>query len=144
MLHLVFMTVFSLALISPIQAAAKKMAASTTKTKKTTKSTKTAVSSVVIAPSLRRDRKALIVKFRNLKKAKSVFYSLVYQTNGKDEGVAGTVDSSSGNTVRRELLFGTCSSGVCRYHQRLKNMRFEATIELLSGKTLTKRYRIKI
>ncbi len=99
---------------------------------------------VGISPKLRKDRKALRVYFSNLNKAKSITYTLIYQTDGKDEGVSGTVDTSGGKNVTRELLFGTCSSGVCRYHPNIKNLRFEATIEFASGKLLTKKYRIKV
>lgn len=119
---------------------AKKSVSKTTSQKKSTGGS----ANVVISPRLRRDRKALRVSFSNLKKARSVTYMLIYQTNGKDEGVSGTVDASAGNAVTRELLFGTCSSGVCRYHPNLKNVRFEATIELASGKILTKKYKIKV
>lgn len=112
--------------------------------KTTTKKASTVSLSVGISPKLRKDRKALRVYFNNLKKAKNITYTLIYQTDGKDEGVSGTVDASAGKNITRELLFGTCSSGVCRYHPSIKNARFEATIELASGKIVTKKYKIKV
>lgn len=103
-----------------------------------------AYSSVGISVRLRSDRRALNVYFSNLSKAKGVTYTLIYQTNGKDEGVSGSVDSSQGDSSAREILFGTCSNGVCVYHQNLSNMRFEVMTELLSGKKTIKRFRVRI
>lgn len=101
-------------------------------------------SGVVTSPRLRSDRKALSVYFNNLSKAKNVTYTLIYQTDGKDEGISGSIDSSAGNSTTRELLFGTCSAGVCRYHANLKNMKLEVVTELLSGKKLLRRFRVKV
>ncbi|OGK42536.1 hypothetical protein A3A46_01460 [Candidatus Roizmanbacteria bacterium RIFCSPLOWO2_01_FULL_37_13] len=100
-------------------------------------------SGLIVSPRLRSDRKALVVAFNNLQKVKNVTYTLIYQTNGKDEGVSGSVDSSSGNNLSRELLFGTCSSGVCRYHANIANMKLEILSELPSGKKSIKRFRIR-
>jgi len=68
----------------------------------------------------------------------------MYQTNGKDEGVSGTIDSSSGLSVTRELLFGTCSAGVCRYHPNITGMKLEIVSELSNGKQTLRRYKIRI
>lgn len=99
---------------------------------------------VVVSPRLRQDRKALILYLNNLSKANNVTYTLMYQTNGKEEGISGTITSSSGNATSRELLFGTCSSGVCRYHTNITNMKLEVAIELISGKTIVKKYRVRV
>lgn len=99
--------------------------------------------SVVVSPKLRGDRRALNVYFANLSKAKSVSYILTYRGNDSDQGAMGSVDVASGNTTR-ELLFGTCSTSVCTYHQGISNMRLEVTIELATGKKIIKRYRVKI
>lgn len=101
-------------------------------------------SGISVAPKLRRDRQALIVNFGNLQNAQSVSYMLVYKTNGQEEGAGGSVNPSLGNTASRELLFGTCSKNVCRYHPSITNMRFEVTAQLTSGKKLIKRYKIRI
>ncbi len=92
------------------------------------------VSGVVVSPRLRFDRGALVVYFGNLNKANSVTYTLMYQSSGVDQGVSGTLDSSSGNAITRELYFGTCSSGVCRPHGDLNNMKLEVISELTNGK----------
>ena len=99
--------------------------------------------SLVVSPKLRGDRRALNVYFGNLSKAKSVSYILTYRGNDSDQGAMGSVDVASGNTTR-ELLFGTCSTSVCTYHQGISNMRLEVTIELTSGKKIVKRYRVKV
>lgn len=101
-------------------------------------------SGLVVSPKLRFDRQALILTLSNLDKVKNVTYTLMYKTNGIDQGAQGTLDSSSsGQSVLRELLFGTCSD-VCRYHSNITNMKLEIVIELLSGKQTLRRYRIKV
>ncbi len=105
---------------------------------------RTVSSGLVVSPKLRRDRLALIITFSNLQKVNNVTYTLMYQTNGKDEGVSGTIDSSAGTSVTRELLFGTCSAGVCRYHPNITNMKLEIISELSNGKQTLKRYKIKV
>lgn len=99
--------------------------------------------SVVVSPKLRRDRAALNVYFGNVSRARSISYILTYRGNDSDQGAMGSVNVASGNTTR-ELLFGTCSTSVCTYHQGISNMRLEVTIELVSGKKIIKRYRVKI
>lgn len=103
-----------------------------------------ATSIIYVSPKLRSDRKALNVYFSNLSKARTIIYSLIYTTNGKEEGISGSIDPENGDAVNRELLFGTCSSGVCRYHSNITNMRLEVVTELLSGKKTVKRFRIRI
>lgn len=112
--------------------------------KATKKSSTGIVNKLSVKAHLRSDRKALIVTFSNLNKVQNVFYSFMYEGNGIDQGVNGSLDSSLGDTVTRELLFGTCSSGVCRYHGDLKNMKLEVTSDLPSGKRVIKRFRVRI
>ncbi|MBI2036551.1 hypothetical protein HYT17_02900 [Candidatus Microgenomates bacterium] len=95
------------------------------------------------SPRLRADRKALIVYFSNLQNTTSVSYTLTYQTNGQQEGAGGTI-SSSGSSASRELLFGTCSKNVCRYHTNITNAKLEVRYSSTNGKTYLRRYRIKI
>lgn len=101
-------------------------------------------SSISISPRLRADRSALLVSFGNLQNASAVSYILTYTQNGQQEGAGGSVNPADGNSATRELLFGTCSSGVCRLHSGISNMRFEITTELKSGKKVVKRFRIRI
>lgn len=103
----------------------------------------TTATGITVLPRLRADRKALNVAFGNLQKATSVSYTLTYTTNGQQEGAGGTI-SSAGTSATRELLFGTCSGSVCRYHNNIKNARLEVTYTANSGKKYLKRYRIKV
>lgn len=109
-----------------------------------TTTSRVAATSVAIYPRLRADRKALFVTFSNLSKIKNISYTLIYQTNGRDEGAGGSVSSSQGQTTTRELLFGTCSAGVCRYHTNITTMKFEVSISYANGKKVLRRYKIRI
>ncbi|MDO8658764.1 MAG: hypothetical protein Q7K55_08535 [Candidatus Levybacteria bacterium] len=101
--------------------------------------------SISIFPKLRRDRKALNVSFSNLSFAKSVEYSLIYQTGDREEGAGGSINmQTEKNGATRELLFGTCSKNDCRYHANIKNMRLEVISDLKTGKKTIRRYRIRI
>lgn len=105
---------------------------------------KTAYSGIIVSPRLRADRNALEVSFSNLQNATSITYNLYYQTNGKEEGAGGTIAIAGASSLSRELLFGTCSGVVCRYHTNITDMKFEITSELTNGKKILKRYRIKV
>lgn len=99
---------------------------------------------ITVSPRLRRDRLGLQVYFGNVRNANAISYTLVYETNGQQEGAGGSVAPNEGNSASRELLFGTCSKNDCRYHGNIRNMRLEVTADLKSGKKLIKRYKIKI
>lgn len=108
-----------------------------------TASVKSTGSGITVSPRLRGDRKALLVTFSNLRNAKSVSYTLMYQTNGQEEGAGGTLSSLEG-TQSRELLFGTCSKNVCRYHTGITNAKLEVSYTATTGKKYLKRYRIRV
>lgn len=101
-------------------------------------------SGIIVSPKLRSDRKALFIYFANLQNAKSVSYTLTYKTNDQEEGAGGTLTLDGSANATRELLFGTCSKNVCRYHTNISDMRLEVSYTLTSGKKFLKRYRIKI
>lgn len=96
-----------------------------------------------VSAKLRPDRKALNVTFMNLTDVKSLDYILTYTGSGADQGVTGSVDTSAGSTATRELVFGTSSAGVYKYHTNITKMRFEVTIKLKTGKTIVKKYTVK-
>lgn len=98
---------------------------------------------ITVSPRLNRAKGSLSVSFGNLQNANSVSYSLIYTTNGREEGAGGSVNPKEGSAIR-ELLFGTCSAGVCRYHKNITRMRFEVTTQLKSGKQTLKRFRIRV
>ncbi len=98
----------------------------------------------VISARLRADRQAILISFSNLKQVSSINYLLSYQTSGQDQGAGGTIEPSGTNNLSRELVLGTCSAGVCRYHGNITNAKLEITTTFKNGKQAVKRYRIKI
>lgn len=79
-----------------------------------------------------------------LNNASSVSYSLSYNANGIPQGVMGTIKPKSSKTETRELLFGTCSKNVCRYHTNISNAKLTITSKLKSGQTTRKTYNLKV
>lgn len=99
---------------------------------------------LVIKPKLRSDRRALIVNFSNLGVVSSFSYELNYDSNGIPQGVAGTVTPKGEESTQRELLFGTCSRNVCRYHTGISGMKFVVTSTLKSGIKVRKTFRVRV
>jgi hypothetical protein len=98
-----------------------------------------------VYPRLRADRRAVIVNFTNLQNAKSVAYSLIYSHgSGQQEGAGGGLNLTGQTTDKAELLFGTCSAGVCRYHTNIKDARLEVSYTSITGKKYLKKFKIKI
>lgn len=98
-----------------------------------------------VYPRLRADRKAIIVNFTNLQNAKSVSYSLIYtHGSGQQEGAGGGLNLTGQTTDKAELLFGTCSAGVCRYHTNIKDARLEVSYTSITGKKYLKKFKIKV
>ena len=101
-------------------------------------------SGVGVSAKLKGDRKGLNIYFSNLNKASNVQYMLSYQSNGVEQGVGGSLSLGGENSTQRELLFATCSSGVCRYHTGITNAKLEITITNKAGKNSIKRFRIRV
>jgi len=93
---------------------------------------------------LRPDRRAVIMTLSDLGKASQVSYALTYTGSGVPQGVSGIIKPSGKSSVRRELVFGTCSAGVCRYHTGIANARLVITTYLKDGRKVNKVYRIKV
>lgn len=110
-------------------------------------------SRISVYPKLRADRRALNVSFSNLQNASLVSYLLIYKhsfegfdpykTNGQEEGAMGGIKLNSKSTSQ-ELLFGTCSKNVCRYHTGITDARLEVSYTLKNGKKYLKKYKIKV
>lgn len=100
--------------------------------------------SINISPRLRADRRALNVYFSNLQNAKSVSYMLTYNTSTQQEGAMGALNLTGSSSQTQELLFGTCSKNVCRYHTGIKDARLEVSYSLKSGKKYLKKFKIKV
>lgn len=100
--------------------------------------------SIGVSARLRGDRRALIVSFSSLQNASAVSYSLRYKTNGQEEGAMGALNLTGSSTDTTELLFGTCSKNVCRYHTNITEAKLEVTYTNKAGKRYLKRFRIKV
>jgi hypothetical protein len=91
----------------------------------------------------RGDKQGILLSFANFNGIESADYSFTYNSNGVPQGAGGTIRSSNNPTAQRELLFGTCSSGVCTYHHNLTNAQLSLTVHFTNGSTSSKTYRIK-
>lgn len=91
---------------------------------------------------LRADRQALLINFSGFGNLESVSYELIYEANGVGQGVSGNIPL--GDTDTKTLLFGTCSAGVCTYHQNITDMRLSIISVLQSGVRVLKPYRIRV
>lgn len=99
---------------------------------------------ITISPKLRADRKALLIYFGNLQNASAVSYILTYKTSTQDEGAMGTLNLNGGSSQNSELLFGTCSKNVCRYHTGVKDAKLDISYTLKSGKKYLRKFKIKV
>ena len=72
-----------------------------------------------VSPKLRADRRAININFSNLQNAKIVSYQLIYSHDGQQEGAMGGLNLHGQSSETAEMLFATCSNGVCRYHSNI-------------------------
>lgn len=91
----------------------------------------------------RPDRRGLLINFSGFGNIVSVTYTLTYTANGVPQGAGGTATPATAGE-QREVLFGTCSGGVCRYHTNITNARLVIDSKLSSGLIIRKPYRIKV
>lgn len=105
---------------------------------------KTAGTGISVSPKIRGDRKALNVYFANLQNAKAVSYVLTYKTAVQEEGALGSLTLGGSSATSVELLFGTCSKNVCRYHTGINNMKLEVSYTSKTGSKYIKRYKIRV
>ena len=134
---IVFVSAISLSLPSAVQA---KRKLPLPKTAATTKST---ASGVTVKVKFRPDRKGVILNFANLTTASGVSYDLIYDTRGTTQNAGGAVKISSA-TANTEVIFGTCSSGVCRYDSGISNAKLQVFITLKNGRKIVKPFRLKV
>ncbi len=97
-----------------------------------------------VYPRLRSDRRALLVSFSNLQNASNVSYLLTYSTYTQEEGARGSLSLNGSSSQTQELLFGTCSKQVCRYHTGIHDAKLEVSYTLKNNKKYLKRYKIKV
>lgn len=95
-----------------------------------------AAPNVTITPD--RNRQFVNINFTDLTNVSRLNYTLVYDTNRGQRGLAGGVKYKSRvrKSSRRQIL-GTCSSGRCVYHQGIKNLSVEATFYYRNGGSST-------
>lgn len=93
---------------------------------------------------LSRGTNSVVVTFINLGNVSRVTYTLSYTANGIDQGAVGSLAPSGSSTDARDLYFGTCSHGVCTPHRGIQNATLIIETQLTSGRTNTKRYKIRI
>lgn len=105
---------------------------------------KKAVPAIGVSTQVARDKKSVSLYFSNLQKTSSVFYTLNYLNSGKKEGAGGSINTKGKFSLSRKLLFATCSSGVCRYHKNIKNVKLTVTVTFKDGTQKTFTYTIKV
>jgi len=91
----------------------------------------------------RSDRRGVLINFGSFQNISSVNYTLTYTSNGVSQGAMGTATPATAGQ-QREVLFGTCSGGVCRYHSNITNARLIIETKLNSGVRVRKPYRLKV
>lgn len=131
-------------LLFPVNTEAKTLPQAS-KTAKTTTPKSTATGTTIgVSVKLRADKRAVVVYFSNLQNAKSVSYMLTYKTSTQDEGAMGGININGKSNTSQEVLFGTCSKQVCRYHTGIHDARLEVSYTSVNGKKYLKKYKIKI
>ncbi len=101
-------------------------------------------SGVVSSVKFRGNRLGIIVTFGNLQAAYKVDYFLSYQSKGITQGASGSITDTSIGSATRDIIFGSCSKGVCRYDAGISNAKFVVTIYLNSGRKIVRSYRLKV
>lgn len=112
--------------------------------RKATGVTTSTSSGVVSSVKFRGDRLGIIVTLRNLQAAYKVNYFLSYQTKGTTQGASGSITDTSIGSATRDIIFGSCSKGVCRYDTGISNAKFVITIYLNSGRKVVRSYKLKV
>lgn len=137
-LILFFLSLATVGLFSPVQAAKPRIK------KVVAKTGSIVATSGYSSARLSRGTNSVIVTFLNLSKVTRVTYTLSYSANGVEQGVVGSVTPSGQATDTRDLYFGTCSHGVCTAHRNITGATLTIETSLKSGGTNVKRYKIKI
>jgi len=142
--HLLFiLIIITLWLIHPVKILAAKKFIPKTPSQNTKTNTVRSSVSIPSKVKYRPDKRGILLLFTNFNNLDSVSYSFTYTSNGLSQGAGGVIRKDNNPTSERELLFGTCSSGVCTYHQNIRSATLLLTAKYDNGKTSTKRYRIK-
>jgi len=112
--------------------------------RKATGVTTSTSSGVTSSVKFRGDRLGIIITLGSLQAAYKVDYFLSYQTKGITQGASGSITDTSIGSATRDIIFGSCSKGVCRYDSGISNAKFVITIYLNSGRKIVRSYRLKV
>jgi hypothetical protein len=138
LLVLFFLSLATVSLFAPVQAAKPRVKKVAVKTGGTT------VGTSYSSAKLSRGTNSVIITFLNLTKATHVTYTLSYSANGVEQGVVGSITLTGQASDSRDLYFGTCSHGVCTPHRYITGATLVVETTLKSGGTNVKRYKIKL
>lgn len=114
------------------------------KSQSTSSVSTTSLNRVVIQVKFRPDRLGIIATFTNLSVASSVSYTLTYNSRGTTQGAGGSIALPASEPIVRELLFGTCSHGVCRFDTGITNAQLVVTTTLKNGSRVVKTFKLKV
>ena len=137
----IFALVFVLSVLSTSLVSAKKLLPFLRKATGVATSTSSGVTSSV---KFRGDRLGIIVTLGSLQAAYRVDYFLSYQTKGTTQGASGSITDTSIGSATRDIIFGSCSKGACRYDSGISNAKFVITIYLNSGRKIVRSFRLKV
>ncbi len=98
---------------------------------------------VTTSVRFRGDRRGILVTFSNVNAFQSISYTLTYTGSGIPQGVSGNITQGE-DTVTREIIFGTCSNGICRYDTNIKNAKLIIITTLNNGQKVRKTYVLKV
>lgn len=101
-------------------------------------------SGVVSSVKFRGDRLGIIVTFGSLQSAYKVDYFLSYQVRGITQGASGSITDTAIGSATRDIIFGSCSKGVCRYDSGISNAKFVITIYLNNGRKIVRSYKLNV
>lgn len=101
--------------------------------------TKKPTSAVSVSPLWYKTRGFVRLTFSNLKSVSRATYTLTYKDNGIDRGVMGSV-SLKKPTFSRDIIIGTCSSGVCRYYWTVKKITVQVDTLYKNGSSTSRKY----
>jgi len=84
----------------------------------------------------------LNLSFRGISGTNGVNYELIYNGNGNEQGVYGSVKASEGNAGRK-IFLGTCSHLACTSYKNINSLKLTVTFMLKNGQESVKRYRVR-
>jgi len=137
----IIILLLALVALSASSVSAKKLLPFLRKATGVTTSTSSGVTSSV---KFRGDRLGIIITLGSLQAAYKVDYFLSYQTKGITQGASGSITDTSIGSATRDIIFGSCSKGACRYDSGISNAKFVITIYLNSGRKIVRSYRLKV